>query len=64
MFAARRGLVRTGPYANKDDEVLGTKRRGIEAVATCSNVTIKLGGIGMPCTGCDWHSRESPSAPR
>ena len=32
------GLVRTGPYANKDDEVLATWRRGIAAVAACPNV--------------------------
>ena len=24
------------------------------------NVSIKLGGIGMPRTGFDWHSREKP----
>jgi len=54
------GLLRTGPYANKDDEVLATWRRGIAAVAACPNVTIKLGGIGMPRTGFDWHSREKP----
>jgi L-fuconolactonase len=30
------GLVRTGPYANKDDEVLVTWRRGIAAVAAWS----------------------------
>ena len=44
------GLLRTGPYANKDDEVLAAWRRGIAAVAACPNVTIKLGGIGMPRT--------------
>jgi predicted TIM-barrel fold metal-dependent hydrolase len=54
------GLVRTGPYANKDDEALLTWRRGIAAVAACPNVTIKLGGIGMPRTGFDWHSRQKP----
>jgi len=54
------GLVRTGPYANKDDEVIATWRRGIAAVAACPNVTIKLGGMGMPRTGFDWHSREKP----
>jgi predicted TIM-barrel fold metal-dependent hydrolase len=54
------GLVRTGPYANRDEEVIATWRRGIAAVAACPNVTIKLGGIGMPRTGFDWHSREKP----
>jgi L-fuconolactonase len=48
------GLLRVGPYANRDDEVLATWRRGIAAVAACPNVSIKLGGIGMPRTGFDW----------
>jgi len=54
------GLVRTGPYADKDDEVIAAWRRGIAAVAACPNVTIKLGGMGMPRTGFDWHAREKP----
>jgi len=54
------GLIRTGPYANRDDEVLATWRSGIAAVAECPNVYIKLGGIGMPRTGFDWHARTEP----
>jgi predicted TIM-barrel fold metal-dependent hydrolase len=54
------GLLRVGPYANRDDEVLATWRKGIAAVAACPNVTIKLGGIGMPRTGFDWHARSKP----
>jgi L-fuconolactonase len=54
------GLIRVGPYANRDDEVLATWRRGIAAVAECPNVNIKLGGIGMPRTGFDWHARSTP----
>jgi L-fuconolactonase len=54
------GLMRVGPYANRDDEVLATWRRGIAAVAACPNVTVKLGGIGMPRTGFDWHARSTP----
>lgn len=54
------GLVRIGPYANKDDEVLAAWRRGIAAVAACPNVTIKLGGMGMPRTGFDWHTQNTP----
>jgi L-fuconolactonase len=51
------GLLRTGPYAERDDEVLATWRRGIAAVAACPNVHVKLGGMGMPRTGFDWHAR-------
>jgi L-fuconolactonase len=54
------GLLRTGPYANRDHEVLATWRSGIAAVAACPNVYVKLGGIGMPRTGFDWHTRTTP----
>lgn len=39
------GLIRVGPYANRDDEVMDNWRRGIEAVAACPNVVMKLGGL-------------------
>jgi predicted TIM-barrel fold metal-dependent hydrolase len=54
------GLLRVGPYANRDSEVLATWRNGIAAVAACPNVSVKLGGIGMPRTGFDWHARNKP----
>src|SRR5216684_5423517 len=54
------GLMRVGPYANRDNEVLATWRSGIAAVAKYSNVYIKLGGIGMPRTGFDWHTQSKP----
>ena len=54
------GLIRVGPYAGRDEEVMGMWRSGIAAVAQCSNVVCKLGGIGMPRTGFDWHTRARP----
>jgi L-fuconolactonase len=54
------GLNRSGPYGNRDDEVLPPWRRGIAAVAECPNVRLKLGGIGMPRLGFDWHTRSKP----
>jgi L-fuconolactonase len=54
------GLQRVGPYAGRDEEVLATWRHGIAAVAQCTNVNLKLGGIGMPRLGFDWHTREKP----
>ena len=54
------GLLRVGPYANRDDEVLATWRQGIDAVADCPNINVKLGGIGQPRTGYDWHARTQP----
>ena len=40
--------------------MLATWRSGIAAVAACPNVYMKLGGIGMPRTGFDWHVRNKP----
>jgi len=54
------GLLRVGPYADRDAEVLPAWRQGIAAVAACPNVTVKLGGMGMPRTGFDWHTRAAP----
>jgi L-fuconolactonase len=54
------GLTRIGPYANRDEEVLAAWRRGIAGLADCPNVNLKLGGIGMPRMGFDWHTRDKP----
>ncbi len=54
------GLQRVGPYGNRDDEVLPAWRSGIAAVAKCPNVNLKLGGIGMPRMGFDWHTSDKP----
>ena len=54
------GLTRVGPYANRDDEVLPAWRSGIAAVAQCPSIHLKLGGIGMPRLGFDWHNRPQP----
>ena len=54
------GLCRIGPYAGNDDEVMAQWRHGINAVAACPNIVMKLGGIGMPRIGFDWHTRPTP----
>jgi predicted TIM-barrel fold metal-dependent hydrolase len=54
------GLTRVGPYGHRDAEVLATWRRGLAAVAAWPNVSLKLGGIGMPRLGFDWHTRTTP----
>jgi predicted TIM-barrel fold metal-dependent hydrolase len=54
------GLLREGPYANRDDEVLPVWRQGIAVAAACPNVHVKLGGLGMPRCGFDWHTRARP----
>ncbi|MSQ07418.1 MAG: amidohydrolase [Dehalococcoidia bacterium] len=54
------GVLRDGPYANRDEEVVGVWRKGIAAVAECPNVYVKLGGVGQPRTGFGWHARTQP----
>ena len=53
------GLLRVGPYANRDDEVLLEWRRGVEEVAKCPNIIMKLGGVGQLRYGYYWHDRET-----
>jgi len=54
------GLLRVGPYAAHEEETMAVWRSGIAAVAACPNVVVKLGGLGMPRAGFDWHTRETP----
>ena len=54
------GLNRTGPYANHDKEVMANWRSGIARVAECPNVVVKLGSVGTPRLGFDWHTRSKP----
>ncbi len=54
------GLLRLGPYANRDYEVLPIWRSGIASVANCPNVYMKLGGMGETRSGFDWHTRTKP----
>jgi len=54
------GLLGIGPYAGKRDEVLQDWKRGITALATCPNVYMKLGGLGMPLCGFGWNERPAP----
>ena len=54
------GLVRIGPYANRDDEVLPAWRKGVEEAAQCPNIVMKLGGVGQLRYGYYWHDRETP----
>lgn len=54
------GLTRVGPYAREEQRTLTAWRDGIAAVAACPNVLVKLGGLGMPRTGFDYHTRSVP----
>ncbi len=54
------GPLGIGPYAGRRDEIRGEWRRSIIELASCPNVSIKLGGIGMPVFGLGWHTEPTP----
>ena len=54
------GLVRVGPYANRDEEVLPAWRKGIEEMAKCPNIVLKLGGVGQTRFAYGWDVLEKP----
>ncbi|HCG90846.1 MAG TPA: amidohydrolase [Dehalococcoidia bacterium] len=54
------GLLRVGPYGNRDNEVIEEWKKNIDQLASCPNVYMKLGGLGQPRYGFDWHTRDAP----
>jgi predicted TIM-barrel fold metal-dependent hydrolase len=49
-----------GPYESQRDEIFTQWKKDIAALATCSNVVAKLGGLAMPDNGFGWHTAEKP----
>jgi L-fuconolactonase len=49
------GPLGEGAYAGRRAEVLAAWRPAMKELATCPNVMLKLGGIGMPLFGLDFH---------
>ena len=47
-------------YAGKRDEVFAEWNTSIRELATCPNVSVKVGGIGMRLNGYDFHERPKP----
>ena len=47
-------------YAGRRDEVWAATRASLQELASCPNVALKLGGIGMPIMGDRWHRGERP----
>ena len=54
------GPLGVGWYAGKRDEIFTQWRKDIQELASCPNVLMKLGGIGMRVNGFDFHKRDKP----
>lgn len=52
--------IGVGRFAGKQAEVFAAWRAGIERLALCPNVVIKLGGLGMGFTGYGWGEAPTP----
>lgn len=54
------GPLGVGPYAGKQDQVFAQWQRHMAELATCPNVTVKLGGLGMKIGPFDHHAQPLP----
>ena len=54
------GPLGFGTYAGKREAVFEVWKKGIAELAMHSNVSIKLGGMGMPIMGFGWHEHPKP----
>ncbi len=54
------GPIGIGPFAGRRDEVFAEWRARIGDLARCSNVHVKLGGLGMRLFGFDVHTGDLP----
>ncbi len=54
------GPLGIGPYAGKRADVYEAWQPAISELATCPNVSVKVGGMTMPINGFEWHKRETP----
>jgi predicted TIM-barrel fold metal-dependent hydrolase len=54
------GILGTGPYKGRRDEILDFWRRSMTELAACANTYLKVGGIGMPMMGFRWDKQAVP----
>jgi len=52
--------LRGGPYLEDRDDVMRVWGTGMRNLAACPNVFMKLGGLGMPINGFDYHKQPLP----
>lgn len=53
-------LLGVGPYAERPQEAFDAWRKSMAELASCPNVTVKIGGFGMIICGAEWHLRPDP----
>ncbi|HEY1707440.1 MAG TPA: amidohydrolase family protein [Rhizomicrobium sp.] len=53
------GPLGIGPYAGKRNAIFAEWAANIRELATCPNVWVKLGGLGMATLGFDFHKRDA-----
>ena len=49
-----------GPYRDRRQDVMQAWSRDVKALSACPNVFMKLGGLGMPINGFDYHKQPTP----
>ena len=54
------GPMGLGYYADKQKEVFADWKKSVLELATCPNVYMKLGGLGMRVNGFDFHKKPAP----
>lgn len=54
------GILGIAQYAGKRDEIFKFWRAQIRDLSKLPNITVKVGGLGMPRCGWDFHLREMP----
>ena len=54
------GMLGMPPYDGKRDEVFAIWRGNIRELAQFPNLSVKIGGLGMPYAGWDFHLRDVP----
>jgi predicted TIM-barrel fold metal-dependent hydrolase len=52
--------IRVASYADCLDEVFAQWRRDMTNLATCANVSVKIGGLGMAVSGYEMHALKTP----
>jgi len=55
------GPLGIGPYSGHREEVFGQWSSNMAELASCGNVSVKLGGLTMSMSGFGWHKREKPA---